>query len=310
MLIIKNKKIKKILSWVLVAAFLFLVGYLKSPQNSVQKVETPTATQNNLRVIFLDVGQGDASLVITPEGQTILVDGGPDDKILSQLGKFLPLSQKKIDVVILTHPHADHLDGLVEVLRRYEVGEVYYSGFLHTTGSFLEWLKMINDKNIQLVIVKEKKEIKIGEVGLEFLYPNHDFSGLSLKEAPKNNLNNTSVVFRLNYKQTQFLFVGDVEIPVEQELVGGQVDLSATVLKVGHHGSNSSTSEEFLNLVSPQYAVISVGVGNDFGHPHLRTLRRLERHGIKFLRTDEDGNIEIISDGQAVKIKNPQSKAR
>ncbi len=267
--------------------------------------ETATST---LRVIFFDVGQGDSALIITPQDKTILVDGGPDDKVLSKLGKYLPLNQRRIDYMILSHPHADHLDGLVSVLKRYDVGVVYYSGVPHTTYAFMEWLKLIKEKNIAMKIIDKPQILELdSKVKLDFLYPGKDLSGLDLKgqEESKfvknNNLNNVSIIFKLIYGQTKFLFTGDAEMPVEKELLKNKANLLADVLKVAHHGSHSSTGDKFLQAIQPKMAVISSGLGNDFGHPHSRTLRRLERHGVKIFRTDEMGDIEMESDGKAIK---------
>ncbi|MBI5022836.1 MAG: MBL fold metallo-hydrolase [Candidatus Magasanikbacteria bacterium] len=262
---------------------------------------------SSLRVIFFDVGQGDSALIITPQDKTILVDGGPDDKVLAKLGKYLPLGKKKIDYMILTHPHADHLDGLVSVLSRYDVGEIYYSGVAHTTYAFMEWLELVKAKNITMKIVNKPQVLDLESgVKLDFLYPNKDLSGMEIKwqEESKfvkiNNLNNVSIVFKLIYGQTKFLFTGDAETPVEEELLKDKVDLRADVLKVAHHGSHSSTGDKFLKAIQPEIAVISSGVGNDFGHPHSRTLRRLERRGVKIFRTDTDGDVEIRSDWKEV----------
>lgn len=308
----KKIKFRLVALGVLILGLFFLNGCAYAPRESSisEKFLTSSASPaasvgSELRVIFLDVGQGDSSLIITPEQKTILIDGGPNDKVLSGLGKFLPLRQKKIDVMILTHPHSDHLDGLVDVLGRYEVGEIYYTGVLHTTGTFLEWLKIIKEKNIKMNIVKEKSKTEVGGVTVEFLYPDRDLSVLAptdftaarLKDLKLDNLNNTSLALKLIFGRTQFLFMGDAEVPVEKYLLSEDADLRADVLKVGHHGSNSSTGEELLKKISPQYAVISAGKDNDFGHPHLRTMRRLERFGVQILRTDESGNIEMKSDG-------------
>lgn len=303
--------------------FIFLFFFISGCSNSVPSLPpiphlTEPPVSSELRVFFLDVGQGDAELIITPKGKTILVDGGPGDNVLSKLGDILPIGQKKIDTVILTHPHADHLEGLIPVLKRYAVGEIYYSGAIHTTDEFLIWLKLIKEKNIPLRLVDKQLVVEYEKgIKLDFLYPNKDLSASSLpnselqenKSQKSNNLNNISIVFKLVYGQTSFLFMGDAERPVEKELIGECVgdrqscSLQADVLKVGHHGSHSSTSEEFLKVVKPQIAVIEVGQDNDFGHPHLITLRRLERHNIKICRTDELGNIEIKSDGKNILIK-------
>jgi competence protein ComEC len=292
----------------LIPASLFLILTLAgcAPSARINRL-TQVGSSPNLRVNFFDVGQGDAVLVITPAGKTILVDGGPGDAILSKLGKTLPLGQKKIDTVVLTHPHTDHLEGLIPVLRRYAVGEVYYSGALHTTDEFLEWLSLVKDKNIPMRLVKKSEVVELDSgVKLSFLYPDGDLTaGFIPPQSPgvEDNLTNTSIVFKLIYGQTSFLLVGDVETPVEEYLLKklGAGDLRADVLKTGHHGSHSSTSEEFLNAVKPRFAVISAGRGNDYGHPHLRTLRRLERHNVKILRTDTMGDIKLVSDGSKIR---------
>ncbi|MBI5732030.1 MAG: MBL fold metallo-hydrolase [Candidatus Magasanikbacteria bacterium] len=315
-----------------------LAGGLWLNRQRVQVFEQANFSASALKVIFFDVGQGDSALIKTPAGKKILVDGGPDDKILSKLGENFPLNDKKIDVMILTHPHADHLEGLISVLRRYEVGGVYYSGVIHTTAGFLEWLRLIKDKNIPMKIIKGPEKVEMGGAILEFLYPNKDLSfaasttaaggagageaggnGVSANDVGANagensgqesknqknngNLNNASVVFKLSFGRTSFLFMGDAETPLEDILLKNKVDLKADVLKAGHHGSNTSSGEDFLRAVSPEWSVISVGKNNDYGHPHLRVLRRLERHGIKILRTDEVGDIKFESDGEKIDIK-------
>ncbi len=295
----------------LIPAFLFLILTLAgcAPAKQLDSL-TQVQPSKNLQVNFFDVGQGDAALIITPGGKTILVDGGPGDAVLSKIGQALPMGQKKIDVMILTHPHADHMEGLIPVLKRYTIGEVYYTGATHTTDEFLEWLTLIKNKNIPMHIIKTPEVVEMDNgVKLSFLYPDTDLTSVNDSPLAKgetqrgsdDSLNNTSIVFKLIYNQTSFLFVGDAETPVEDRLLENKADLEADVLKVGHHGSHSSTGEEFLNAVRSQTAIISVGRDNDYGHPHLRTLRRLERHSIQIYRTDEMGDIKLVSDG--VKIK-------
>ena len=291
----------------LVAAALFLGGWqnLANHQEKIPLVNEGSA--DRLKVIFFDIGQGDAALIQTPDGKNILVDGGPDDHILAKLGQYLPFSMRRLDMVILTHPHSDHLNGLIAVLKRYQVGEIYYTGVIHTTGEFFEWLKLIKEKNIPLKIVKEPQDITLSssprEIVLQLIYPDSDLTQLNVKytnHKEGKNLNNTSIVFRLVYGNTKFLFTGDIEQEIEEYLIKKGVALSAQVLKVGHHGSKSSTTELFLNAVSPEDAVISVGANNDYGHPHLRVLKRLERHGIKIFRTDLDGDVKFVSNGREV----------
>ena len=250
-----------------------------------------------LEVAFLDVGQGDSIYIRTPNNTKIIIDGGPNKNIMTELSSVRPFWEHEIDIMILTHPHADHLIGLIEVLNRLNVKKVYYTGALSPTPDYIEWLGLIREQNIPLEIIAGKQTLNIDrDINLEFLYPLTNFTNIRPKE-----LNDSSIVTRLTYKNINFLFMGDAEVPVEEELLQENINLMAQVLKVGHHGSTSSSSETFLERVNPQLAIICVGQDNDFGHPHLQTLRRLERRGIGILRTDELGTIRLKTDGQNLK---------
>jgi len=280
-----EKKLYKIIGSLLVILF-FLIGYAVQSQQNRQ----------NLEVDFLDVGQGDALLIKTPYEQNILIDGGPGNAVLSELGRNLAFFDKDIDLVILTHPHSDHVSGLVEVLRRYNVDEVLMTGVSHTAPDYIAFLEEINKQNIKIQIANSQREIIFGDnLKMEILYPWEDLSGQKVED-----LNNSSIVAKLIYGKTSFLFTGDAEMPVEEELINSGTDLSANVLKVGHHGSNSSSSLDFLKKVNPQIAVAMVGKDNEFGHPHYRTISSLQDLGIKFLRTDQLGTIKLISNGQNI----------
>jgi len=258
-----------------------------------------SAESKALEVAFLDVGQGDAILIKTPDHQRILIDGGPSNAVVNKLGENLPFFEKEIDLIILTHPHADHLDGLIEVLKRYEVKKILSTGVTHTTPDYLAWLEEIKNKNIPMEIAVAGQMFDFGGgVEMEILYPAEDLTGKSVE-----NLNDTSIVAKLIFGQTSFLFTGDAEMEVEEKLISGGADLKADVLKVGHHGSKNATGEDFLEKVQPRFAVISVGADNQFGHPNAMTLKRLEKIGAEILRTDEDGDIKMVSDGIKVEIK-------
>lgn len=286
----------------LIAAVLVLIGFVIK-EDFISLIETGERNipiDKKLEVIFLDVGQGDAILIKTPLNQKILIDGGPDNSVLNELGENLSFFDDEIDIMILTHPHSDHLVGLIEVLKRYNVKEIYYSGVSHTTNDFLAWLKEIKSRQIPLNIISQPITLNFGaDVSLVFLYPDKDLSKQNVE-----SLNNTSLMTKLVYNKTSFLFMGDAENEVENYLINQNLDLSADVLKVGHHGSSSSSSEKFLEKVKAKYAIISVGAKNDFGHPHSIILNRLSRLGYEILRTDLNGTIKFISDGEVLNYKN------
>jgi len=251
--------------------------------------------RKNLKVDFLDVGLGSSIVIQTPYDQNILIDGGDSDaKILRQLPKFMPFYDKTIDLVILTHPHDDHVGGLVKVLKRYKVEKILYTGVVHTSPAYLEFLKIIKDKHIPLVIIDRPQNIVLGEnLNLKVLYP---FTSFLNKEV--ENLNNTSIVAMLVYKDNKFLFTGDMEKEVEEVFVKQKPDIQADVMLAGHHGSDTSSSEDFLQLVKPAYALIQSGADNEFGHPSLRVLRRFDSMKILYLRNDLSGWVQFISDGK------------
>jgi len=254
----------------------------------------------NLEVIFFDIGQGDSIFIKTPSHHTILIDGGPDSSVLAKVGRALPFYDHTIDVMILTHAHSDHVVGLVDVLKRYEVGLVLYTNVDHTSPDFIEWRDLIEENNINYKIAIAGQEYKFGQASLEILYP---FEYVGDKEF--KDLNDSSIIVRLEYQDTSFLLTGDASVVVEEELLEfyKEEDLASDVLKVGHHGSKYSSLLEFLRAVDPLLAVIQSGEGNGFGHPHRLVLKRLGGLGIEVLRNDEMGDIRMVSDGKEVRIE-------
>jgi competence protein ComEC len=252
--------------------------------------------EKRLTVSVLDIGQGDSILIETPNDQTILIDGGPDQSVVQQLGVELPFFQHDIDMVILTHPHSDHVSGLVEVLRRYDVKEVLLTGALHTAPDYLAFLQEIKNQHIAVHAVTQPEVFDLGAgVRLELLYPLRDIQKQELKE-----LNHSSIVARLVYGSREFMFTGDAEVEDEAAILASGQAVASDVLKVGHHGSTSSSSEEWLTAVDPDYAVISVGKDNSYGHPHKNILQRLLDHGIAIFRTDEEGTVHFVTDGESL----------
>ncbi len=300
---LKSEKNKKFFPWLIVGMASFLVlnlvflGYFYFVQNQEIKPVPVLTQEKNLKIIFLDVGQGDAILIKTPEKKNILIDGGPDKSIIYKLDQQLPFYERKIDCMILTHPDPDHLNGLVEVLKRYQVEQVFYNGVDDMDSTYLEFLKEIEEKKIKKEIVWLGKFIELDGLKLEILFPFENLSGQSFK-----NDNEASMVFKLTLGQVKILLTGDATKKVEEQLIKSNLDLKADLLKVAHHGARDATSLEFLENVKPTYAVISVGK-NRFGHPSLRVLRNLEKIKTQILRTDKLGDIIFETDGKELKLK-------
>ncbi|MBI4128003.1 MAG: MBL fold metallo-hydrolase [Parcubacteria group bacterium] len=251
-----------------------------------------------LLVAYYDVGQGDAIFIRTPSEYDILIDGGPDNAVLAELAHDLPLNDRTLDLVVLTHPHADHLTGLLSVLDRYHVGRIIESGVSYSTATYTEWHSAMSDKEIPITIALAGQAIDLPDgTHIEILAPRESMEGQSI-----SNINNASVVMRLTYGGTSFLFTGDAETDVLDDIAATHT-VTATVWKVSHHGSRNGIDDSFLNAVDPHYAVISVGEGNRYDHPHPEALAILAAHNIETYRTDQNGTIRMRSDGTTLTIK-------
>ncbi|XOB46203.1 MAG: ComEC/Rec2 family competence protein [Candidatus Nealsonbacteria bacterium] len=287
------EKDKKLIFWILVT--LFCVNIFA--WSVVYDLNKPQF----LEVSFFDVGQGDAIFIETPNNYQILIDGGPTSAVLEKLGKEMPFWDRTIDLIVLTHPEHDHIAGLLEVLKRYKVDFILWSGVLKDTGEYKEWKKLIEDEDVKTKIAKIGQKILTPKIFFDVLYPFEDLEGKEVK-----NTNNTSIALRLVFNNNSFIFTGDLYKSIEKKLVDRELYLNSDVLKVGHHGSKTSTSEKFLEEVNPEITVISVGKENSYGHPHPEVLDILDKYDIKVLRTDRDGDIKIFSDGENLKILNPK----
>lgn len=245
----------------------------------------------HLQVHVLNVGQGDAILITTPEQNHILVDGGPGREVLVELGEVLPHLFNQIDLLVLTHPHLDHMEGLIPVLQRFDVKAVLMSAPNYHSEIYSAFLKELEGREVYFA--EDALDLKLGSVRLDILYPFESFTGKSL-----SNVNNVSPVIRLEYKDFKLLLTGDAEQEVEAALLAAGVALEAEVLKAGHHGSRTSSTLPFLEAVDPELLLISSGEGNSFGHPHTETLEKAEDLDIEILRTDLEGRISLILDDQ------------
>ena len=241
----------------------------------------------NPRMTFFDVGQGDAIFIEMPNGNQVLIDGGPGGRVLAKLGRAMPFWDRSIDVLILTHPHLDHVEGLIEVVKRYRVGMVVTSGAEYKTPESEEWQKIIHEKNIPIHIARAGERFNLGDGGvLDIFLPLEDFSGSAPKE-----IHDAMVAAKFSFGKSSALLMGDAEREFEYKLVFFGFPLDSDILKVGHHGSKTSSAEEFVRAVSPDVSIIEVGKKNRYGHPHEETIRTLSQFGGRILRTDESGDI-------------------
>lgn len=284
-----NKKNLKLAILFLAVAFVWTAAF------------SPTAAIKGLTVSVIDVGQGDSILVESPSGRTMLIDGGPKYKRGDAGRRYvLPYLHKKginkLDIVVLTHPHDDHVGGLPSVLKDLPVGLVLDSGQPHTSRAYLDFLQIVDRKKIPYKLARAGQEIDLGGgVKGEVLNPQEPF-------IEESALNNNSVVIRLVFGKIAIMLTGDMEKEGEYRVLGLGAGLGSQVLKVGHHGSRTSSSTEFLEAVQPKVALISVGIKNKFHHPHPSTIKRFEELGIKAYRTDLNGTIVVSTDGERYTI--------
>jgi competence protein ComEC len=256
---------------------------------------------SDLKVDFLDVGQGDSAFIQTPEGHQIMIDGGPDTSSMRDLSSRMPFWDKTLDLVILTHPESDHMQGLLDILQTYKVDYILWSGVKKTAPEYNKWISILERQKklgAKIIIAEAGQEVIAGNVLIDTLYPFESLEGHELT----SSANDTCVVSKLIFRKDSFLFTGDIDNKAEKELVDSREDVMSNVLKVAHHGSKTSTSDLFLENVKPQIAVISVGAKNTYGHPTPEVLQRLEKFGIKMFRTDKDGDVEFVSDGNNIKL--------
>jgi competence protein ComEC len=262
---------------------------------------------NNLEVVFFDVGQGSSIFIETPRKNQVLIDGGPNNLlILEQLSKEIPFWDRHINIVISTHSSADHLTGLIEVLKRYNIDKIIWTGMNDdslTHQQFIEELRVAEKRGTEIIIAQFSKKIYLEpEIYLKILNPLVNLEG----KDPENH-NNNSIVTRLIFRETSFLFTSDIEkerelLLVQKQRYLEQDFLSADILKIPHHGSKTSSNLKFLETVNPKKAVIQVGKNNRFDHPHQEVINRLNKKEVNIFRTDINGTIKIISNGNKYEI--------
>ena len=292
----KNKKNDKqiitIISFIIVLATAILGGelFLKTDKNSQAVQTSDTVLSDKLEVDFIDVGQAD-SILVSNKDETMLIDAGNNENGKDVVKYIKDKGISKINYLIGTHPHADHIGGLDDVINSdLEIANVYMPKIQTNTKTFEDVLDALKNKNLKVTAPKKGDNFKIGDANCEVMTD-------SILD--NENLNLSSIVIKLNYGEKTFLFMGDAETENEKTINWPKVD----VLKVGHHGSNTSSSQNFLNQVKPEFAIIMAGKDNSYGLPKQKILDRLTKIGAKIFRTDELGTITMISDGKDIKVK-------
>lgn len=298
----RNTKMKKLLSTAIALIIIGIAGILGTNEKFVDTVsnigeqvntqneqQVEFVAQEDLLIDYIDVGQAD-SILIRNQDKVMLIDAGTNEAGETVVNYLENLGITKIDYLIGTHPHEDHIGGLDDVINKFDIGQIYMPKIETTTKTFEDVLEAIENKNLTVTAPNKGDEIGLGQATGEFM---------TEPILDKDNLNVSSLVFRLEFGNNSFLFMGDAEEENEKTISWPKTD----VLKVGHHGSSTSSSEEFLKQVQPQYAIIMVGEDNSYGLPTQETINKLNTIGSTIYRTDENGTIQLTSDGNTIKVK-------
>ncbi len=270
----------------------------KEKEPDVQEEQT-NPTTGTMQVYYLDVGQGDSIYIKTPNGDDILIDGGKNeagDDVVAYLKKY---HVDDLEVMIATHPDADHIGGLDTVLQNMNVESVYMPRVTHTTKTFEDFIMAVRNEGLKLKEAKGGVSLGLQGVDAHFVSPVIAYG---------EDLNSSSAVLRITYGKNNFLFTGDATVKSEQDMIASGEDLQADVLKLGHHGANTSTSEDFISHVQPKYAIVSAGKDNQYGHPTAEILQKMQAHNIKVFRTDQQGTIIATSNGTDITFNTDSSK--
>ena len=292
-----KKKINKILNTITILLIVLIsIAYTKKElvdnnENTNEKTVSTLKTNSNLEVYYFDVGQAD-SILIRENDNNILIDAGNNEdgeKLVDYLKNDLNI--EKFNMVVGTHPHEDHIGGLDNIIDSFDIDTILMPNATSTSKTFESVLDSIEKKDYKITVPKINEEFNYNNIKLKVLYTGTD----------EKDLNNTSIVLKLTYQNNKFLFMGDATSKVEKKLLNE--DIKSDVLKIGHHGSEYSTTNNFLDKVNPQYAIIEVGKNNTYKHPKEITLDKLNKKNIKIYRTDIDGTIKVTSDGNNLKFE-------
>lgn len=284
---------KKIIA-LLVATLLFVTGCEETIQTSTQSKQD---TGKEMLVHFIDVGQGDSIFIQSPNGKTMLVDAGVKGAGDTVVAYLKNQGVQKLDYVVATHPDADHIGGLIAVLNAFSIDQFIDSGKVHTSKTYEEMLTLINEKKIPFTVPRTGDRIELD--------PDVAVDVLSADEHATDN-NEASIVLRIAYDNISFLLTGDAGVEMEKEMLANGTDVEATILKAGHHGSNTSSSQPFIDTVSPLATILSYGQDNKYGHPHAEVIDALKKVESDIYSTAEEGTIVVKTDGATYKINQSQ----
>lgn len=290
----KTKLNYKQITFFVLACILAVYFAFSSDESSKAPV---TPDENGIYVHFIDVGQGDAALVQTVSGN-LLIDAGTPDSAEALTEYIDDLGIHTLDYAVFTHPHADHIGGAVQILEKYSLRNVILPNAVSTSYTLEKMMDAIEKENCEVIEGKAGVFFDMGEVQVELLGPVSDHS------QDADDLNNTSVVVKVTYGEVSFLFTGDAETESEYEMLDRDAEkLNVNILKVGHHGSSTSSCASFLKAASPEVAIVSAGLYNEYGHPHAEVISRLHAIGASLYRTDKHGSVVVYTDGQTYSIQ-------
>jgi beta-lactamase superfamily II metal-dependent hydrolase len=299
----KNKNITVgIIVLVLLASLVFSIAFSGDSDNLFSFFglrDENAQSLGKMSVDFIDVGQGECTLIVSGDN-VILVDGGESGTADSVINFLRNKSISEIDCCIATHPHSDHIGSLYKVFSEFDVVDVIMpeipENLIPTSKTYEKFMRSVSEHARNVYPAEPGESYEYGDIKIEILGPVGEY----------DNLNDYSVVSRIVYGKTSLVLTGDAEKPAEKDILNKDLICSADILKVGHHGSRTSTSDEWLYAVSPQFAVFSCGMNNDYGHPHKETIKRLEKNGIDYYRTDLLGTVSFESDGNVFTLRNTE----
>lgn len=289
----KNKNLFLVIIIAFLVLFAAMSGIKENETENEVTSNVPVTNLEGLEVHFIDVGQADSILIKTKDS-AMLIDAGNNDDASLIKNYLTKQNIQKIDYLVGTHPHEDHIGSLDTVINNFDIGTVIMPNHISTSKTFEDVVTALENKNLTITAPKVGEEYKLNDATFTILSPAKDYG---------NNTNDYSVVIRLTYGNNSFLFTGDAETEVENDILNSGLTVKADLLKMGHHGSSTSSSDKFLNAVSPKYAIITCGENNSYGHPHQETLQKIATRNIEAYRTDINGTIIATSDGNNITIK-------